>query len=134
MIESVDPGVHGLVPARPDPDMPGHREALHLRFGDHGGQDVGASVKGTWESLYVYDIMLRTKQLLESSTAARVIATTLDGDGFEIQDRDRLPFSPLIDRSLLCIQYFTNGFCPVKHSDCAISFSWCGKTTSWPPP
>ena len=59
----------------------------------HGGQDVGASVKGTWESLYVYDIMVRTKRLLEGSTAARVIATTSDGDGFEIQDRDRLPYS-----------------------------------------
>ena len=59
----------------------------------HGGQDVGASVKDTWESLYVYDIMVRTKRLLETSTAARVIATTLDGDGFEVQDRDRLPYS-----------------------------------------
>ena len=59
----------------------------------HGGQDVGASVKGTWESLYVYDIMVRTKRLLEASTAARVIATTSDGNGFEIQDRDRLSYS-----------------------------------------
>ncbi len=59
----------------------------------HGGQDVGASVKGTWESLYVYDIMVRAKRLLESTTAARVIATTRDGNGFEIQDRDRLPYS-----------------------------------------
>jgi N-acetylmuramoyl-L-alanine amidase len=59
----------------------------------HGGQDVGASVKGTWESLYVYDIMVRTKQLLEGSTAARVIATTSDGNGFDVQDRDRLPYT-----------------------------------------
>ncbi len=59
----------------------------------HGGQDVGASVDGTWESLYVYDIMVRAKRLLESSTAARVIATTSDGNGFAIQDRDRLPYS-----------------------------------------
>ena len=59
----------------------------------HGGQDVGASVQGTWESLYAYDIMVRTKRLLESSTAARVIATTTDGNGFDIQDRDRLPYS-----------------------------------------
>ena len=59
----------------------------------HGGQDVGASVDGTWESLYAYDIMVRTKRLLESSTAARVIATTSDGNGFAVQDRDRLPYS-----------------------------------------
>ena len=59
----------------------------------HGGQDVGAAVKGTWESLYVYDIMVRAKQLLESTTAARVIPTTSDGDGFEIPDRDRLQYS-----------------------------------------
>jgi N-acetylmuramoyl-L-alanine amidase len=59
----------------------------------HGGQDVGASVKETWESLYVYDIMVRAKQLLEAATAARVIATTRDGRDFEIQDRDRLPSS-----------------------------------------
>ena len=59
----------------------------------HGGQDVGASVRGTWESLYVYDIMVRTKRLLEASTAARVIPTTSDGNGFDIQDRDRLPYS-----------------------------------------
>jgi N-acetylmuramoyl-L-alanine amidase len=59
----------------------------------HGGQDVGASVQGTWESLYVYDIMVRAKQLLETSTAARVIATTSDAHGFDIQNRDRLPYS-----------------------------------------
>jgi N-acetylmuramoyl-L-alanine amidase len=59
----------------------------------HGGQDVGASVDGIWESLYVYDIMVRTKRLLESSTAARVVATTSDGNGFAIQDRDRLQYS-----------------------------------------
>ncbi len=59
----------------------------------HGGQDVGASVDGTWESLYVYDIMVRTKQLLESSTAARVVATTRDGGGFAVRDQDRLPYS-----------------------------------------
>jgi N-acetylmuramoyl-L-alanine amidase len=59
----------------------------------HGGQDVGASVSGTWESLYVYDIMVRTKRLLEHSTAARVIATTSDGNGFDVQDSDRLPYT-----------------------------------------
>jgi N-acetylmuramoyl-L-alanine amidase len=59
----------------------------------HGGADVGASKNGVWESLYVYDIMLRTKKLLEDNTAASVIATTRDGRDFRIQPRDVLPFS-----------------------------------------
>ena len=59
----------------------------------HGGQDVGADWKGTWESLYVYDIMVRVKELLESSTAARVIPTTRDGGEFDVEQRDRLPYS-----------------------------------------
>src|SRR5688572_10312461 len=33
----------------------------------------------------------------------------------------------------LCIQYLTN-VCPVQHSDCASSFSWCGNIRSIPPP
>jgi N-acetylmuramoyl-L-alanine amidase len=59
----------------------------------HGGVDVGASFGGVWESLYVYDIKLRIKQLLERHTAARVVATTRDGEEFRILDRDVLPFS-----------------------------------------
>ncbi len=59
----------------------------------HGGRDVGASTHGVWESLYVYDIMLRTKRLLEQRTAARVLTTTRDGGSYEIVDRDVLPYS-----------------------------------------
>ena len=59
----------------------------------HGGVDVGASFGGVWESLYVYDIKLRIKELLERHTAARVVATTRDGEEFRILDRDVLPFS-----------------------------------------
>ena len=56
----------------------------------HGGQDPGTMMNGTWESVYVYDIMLRVKQLLETTTAATVVPTTRDGTGFRIQDRDVL--------------------------------------------
>jgi N-acetylmuramoyl-L-alanine amidase len=59
----------------------------------HGGADVGASKNGVWESLYVYDIMLRTKKLLEENTAASVVATTRDGGSFRIDPRDVLPYS-----------------------------------------
>ncbi len=59
----------------------------------HGGRDVGASKGGVWESLYVYDIMLRIRRLLESRTAAKVVPTTRDGDTFRVEDRDVLPYS-----------------------------------------
>lgn len=59
----------------------------------HGGVDVGASFNGVWESLYVYDIKMRVKALLESHTAARVEVTTRDGNDFRVVDRDVLPFS-----------------------------------------
>lgn len=59
----------------------------------HGGKDVGASMSGVWESLYVYDIMLRTKKLLDETTAANVLATTRDGSSFRIEPRDVLPYS-----------------------------------------
>jgi N-acetylmuramoyl-L-alanine amidase len=59
----------------------------------HGGRDSGATKDGVWESLYVYDIMLRIKRLLEQGTAARVHATTKDGERHAILDRDVLPFS-----------------------------------------
>jgi N-acetylmuramoyl-L-alanine amidase len=59
----------------------------------HGGKDVGASVSGIWESLYVYDIMVRTMKLLESSTAATVIATTQEGTGHSVAERDQLTYS-----------------------------------------
>lgn len=59
----------------------------------HGGVDSGASFGGVWESLYVYDIQLRVKHLLETHTSASVVTTTRDGDRFEIPDRDVLPYS-----------------------------------------
>ena len=59
----------------------------------HGGQDVGASVGGVWESLYVYDIVMRIRRVLESQTASRVLVTTRDGGEFHVQETDVLPFS-----------------------------------------
>jgi N-acetylmuramoyl-L-alanine amidase len=59
----------------------------------HGGRDVGASVAGVWESLYVYDVMVRVRKLLTERTAARVFTTTRDGDRFHTPERDVLPFS-----------------------------------------
>ncbi len=59
----------------------------------HGGKDVGASMGGVWESLYVYDIMLRTRRLLEERTAATVISTTLDDGSNGVVERDKLPYS-----------------------------------------
>ncbi|MEO8197023.1 MAG: N-acetylmuramoyl-L-alanine amidase [Thermoanaerobaculia bacterium] len=59
----------------------------------HGGIDVGASMAGVWESLYVYDITLRVKKTLETETRARVVMTTRDGAAWTIADRDVLPFS-----------------------------------------
>ncbi len=59
----------------------------------HGGADVGASVGGVWESLYVYDIVLRIRRILESTTAAEVVVTTADGGQPVPTDRDVLPYS-----------------------------------------
>ncbi|MEO7795044.1 MAG: N-acetylmuramoyl-L-alanine amidase [Thermoanaerobaculia bacterium] len=59
----------------------------------HGGIDVGASMAGVWESLYVYDIALRVKKTLETETLATVKMTTRDGAAWTIADRDVLPFS-----------------------------------------
>lgn len=59
----------------------------------HGGRDVGATSHGVWESLYVYDVMLRTRRLLQTVTAAKVYTTTRDGDDYRILDRDTLPVS-----------------------------------------
>ena len=59
----------------------------------HGGQDPGTMLGNTWESIYVYDIMLRVKRLLEATTAATVVPTTEDGSGGRIHDRDVLPRS-----------------------------------------
>lgn len=59
----------------------------------HGGADVGAAVDGVWESVYVYDVMLRTMQLLRATTHAKVFPTTQDGQREQISNRDRLPLS-----------------------------------------
>ena len=59
----------------------------------HGGHDPGAMWSGVWESLYVYDVALRVRRLLEETTAARVVLTTRDGERWDVPDRDVLPFS-----------------------------------------
>ncbi len=59
----------------------------------HGGSDVGASVRGVWESVYVYDIVLRIRRLLEAATAARVFTTTQDGSSWSVPERDQLATS-----------------------------------------
>jgi N-acetylmuramoyl-L-alanine amidase len=59
----------------------------------HGGKDGGASQSGIWESLYVYDIAMRAKRLLETRTNARVLSTTRDGGEYRIPDVDMLPAS-----------------------------------------
>ncbi|MEM1206426.1 MAG: N-acetylmuramoyl-L-alanine amidase [Acidobacteriota bacterium] len=57
----------------------------------HGGDDPGVDHRGTWESVYVYDVMLRVKALLEQRTAATVVPTTKAADsGYRIPDRDVL--------------------------------------------
>lgn len=59
----------------------------------HGGQDPGNTHGRVWESVYVYDIMMRTLQQLQQTTAATVVPTTRDGDAFRVRDRDELPIS-----------------------------------------
>jgi N-acetylmuramoyl-L-alanine amidase len=59
----------------------------------HGGADSGATMGGVWESLYVYDIAMRVKRVLETRTAATVIVTTRDGEQFQVREADVLPFS-----------------------------------------
>lgn len=59
----------------------------------HGGNDPGVSPGGVWESVYVYDIMVRVKELLENNTSAKVFPTTRDGQSFRVIDRDQLPKS-----------------------------------------
>jgi len=59
----------------------------------HGGKDPGNTSGEIWESVYVYDVMLRVKRLLEATTAATVVPTTRDGNDFRPHDRDQLPIS-----------------------------------------
>jgi N-acetylmuramoyl-L-alanine amidase len=59
----------------------------------HGGHDSGATMGSVWESLYVYDIAVRLKQLLEARSGAGVALTTRDGDDYRVVDADVLPES-----------------------------------------
>lgn len=59
----------------------------------HGGADVGASLAGVWESVYVYDVTERIRRALERRTLARVETTTRDGDSGGPIDRNVLPYS-----------------------------------------
>ncbi len=59
----------------------------------HGGSDVGASVGDVWESVYVYDVMVRVMELLEAETAAVVKPTMRDGPIHLVADTDVLPTS-----------------------------------------
>lgn len=59
----------------------------------HGGRDPGASKDGVWESIYVYDILLRLRQVLQQQTSAEVHTTLRDGDSYRIIDRDVLPYT-----------------------------------------
>ena len=59
----------------------------------HGGGDPGSTQGSLWESIYVYDVMLRVKELLETTTAATVVPTVRDGSGFVRPERDVLPLS-----------------------------------------
>jgi N-acetylmuramoyl-L-alanine amidase len=59
----------------------------------HGGKDSGATMGGVWESLYVYDIAVRVKRVLETRTAASVVVTTRDGADYKVREADVLPFS-----------------------------------------
>ncbi|MFH1177642.1 MAG: N-acetylmuramoyl-L-alanine amidase [Acidobacteriota bacterium] len=60
----------------------------------HGGEDTGAIAHGVWESTYVYDVMLRLKNVLERETRATVWAVVQDaGTGWTPPEIDRLPQS-----------------------------------------
>ncbi len=59
----------------------------------HGGADVGASRSGVWESVYVYDVVLRIQRALEARTRAHVELTTRDGNHLRPIDQDVLPYS-----------------------------------------
>lgn len=83
----------------------------------HGGRDVGAVSEDVWESLYVYDIMLRTKRLLETMTSARVEATTRDDDRERIPTVDILPASH--GHAVL-----TDPPYPIEDADVGVNLRW----------
>ncbi|HVT17393.1 MAG TPA: N-acetylmuramoyl-L-alanine amidase [Thermoanaerobaculia bacterium] len=83
----------------------------------HGGHDSGATVAGVWESLYVYDIALRIKRSLESSTAAAVHITTRDGEEFHVEEADLLP--PSRRHSVLTTPPY-----PIEDSTVGVNLRW----------
>jgi N-acetylmuramoyl-L-alanine amidase len=49
----------------------------------HGGRDSGTAHDDVWESIYVYDVACRLKQILEKKTSAKVSMTTRSkSDGY----------------------------------------------------
>lgn len=57
----------------------------------HGGRDVGTWHDGVAESVYVYDVALRLKRLLEEKSAAKVSMTTKsESSGYSVADKDIL--------------------------------------------
>ncbi|HET8797846.1 MAG TPA: N-acetylmuramoyl-L-alanine amidase, partial [Thermoanaerobaculia bacterium] len=60
----------------------------------HGGTDPGTEHDDVWESIYVYDVAVRLKRLLEKKSGAKVSMTTRSKrGGFTVVERDVLPAS-----------------------------------------
>ncbi|HEX7707890.1 MAG TPA: N-acetylmuramoyl-L-alanine amidase [Thermoanaerobaculia bacterium] len=58
----------------------------------HGGRDVGTEQGDVWESIYVYDVAVRLRRIIEKQSAAKVSMTTRSKEhGYSIMDRDVLP-------------------------------------------
>jgi len=83
----------------------------------HGGRDVGASFQGVWESVHVYDIVLRIRELLEETTAAGVHMTTDDGNGSSPPDLDRLPYNR--EHRVLTTPVY-----PIEDSSTGVNLRW----------
>jgi N-acetylmuramoyl-L-alanine amidase len=57
----------------------------------HGGRDVGTTHDDVWESIYVYDVTVRLKKLLEKKSRAKVSMTTRSKSaGFDPAASDRI--------------------------------------------
>ena len=83
----------------------------------HGGRDVGASIQGVWESVYAYDVALRIKGLLETTTAAKVFMTTETASKFVVPERDKLEY----DRSH---RVLTDPDYPIEDSRTGVNLRW----------
>lgn len=59
----------------------------------HGGLDRGAIQNGVWEDSYVYDIVCRIHQGIESRTKARVLLTLME-PGLGLKPRDQKVLTP----------------------------------------